>query len=301
MWATSHVSRALFSALLHLFDARHLLPAPPRPRLRDHMIGEALIGLPLWLATRQPLLSTTPRPRLVPSARRRRSSTRASRRAASRPRSPLVSRSRTPFRFHSPSGSRSCSRPSCRFALCFWLRFVRTLRWRTGCCGSRAGAALAHGALPRALLRPHHDGARRLALVARPDRRAGRLRARHAARAARDGGRHRPTLWPYSRSVALRAPCHGGSTPGSPSSCPARGRSAPGSPAGTSAWDSAPASPCGCSRSSRRGWPPRARDRVRLAATSPASASRSRSSCPIRLQLAIPVSTWSATRTAPST
>src|SRR5206468_2979581 len=56
MWATSHVSRALFSAPLHLFDAGIFYPLRHTLAFGDHMIGEALIGLPLWLATGNPLL-----------------------------------------------------------------------------------------------------------------------------------------------------------------------------------------------------------------------------------------------------
>src|SRR5437879_8964580 len=56
MWATSHVSRAFFSAPLHLFDAGIFYPLRHTLAFGDHMIGEALIGLPLWLATGNPLL-----------------------------------------------------------------------------------------------------------------------------------------------------------------------------------------------------------------------------------------------------
>src|SRR5262249_30397105 len=56
MSATSHVSRTLFTDPAHLFDAPIFHPARLTLAYSDHMIGQALVGLPIWLATGNPLL-----------------------------------------------------------------------------------------------------------------------------------------------------------------------------------------------------------------------------------------------------
>src|SRR5437660_1233626 len=56
MWATSHVSRAFFADPLHLFEAGIYHPARHTLAFGDHMIGQALVGLPVWLATKNPVL-----------------------------------------------------------------------------------------------------------------------------------------------------------------------------------------------------------------------------------------------------
>lgn len=56
VWATSHVSQTLFSAPRQLFDAGIFHPIPNTLALGDHMIGQALLGLPVWWATHNPLL-----------------------------------------------------------------------------------------------------------------------------------------------------------------------------------------------------------------------------------------------------
>ena len=56
IWGMSHVSRTLFADPLHLFDAGIFHPARHTLAYGDHMIGEALLGLPVWLATHNPLL-----------------------------------------------------------------------------------------------------------------------------------------------------------------------------------------------------------------------------------------------------
>lgn len=55
-WAMAHVSRALFTRPLELFDAGIFHPLRDTLALGDHMIGQALLGLPVWLATGNPLL-----------------------------------------------------------------------------------------------------------------------------------------------------------------------------------------------------------------------------------------------------
>lgn len=56
VWAMAHVSRGLFARPLELFDAGIFHPLRHALALGDHMIGQALLGLPVWLATGNPLL-----------------------------------------------------------------------------------------------------------------------------------------------------------------------------------------------------------------------------------------------------
>jgi hypothetical protein len=132
MWATSHVSRALFSAPLHLFEAGIFYPIRHALAFGDHMIGEALVGLPLWFATRNPLLEYNVLvllsyaagatamflwahdsvPGVAPAA------------AAG------IAFVFTPFRFESALWLQVLFTAFMPLALLFWLRFVRTLRWR---------------------------------------------------------------------------------------------------------------------------------------------------------------------------
>ncbi|HWP67175.1 MAG TPA: discoidin domain-containing protein, partial [Candidatus Limnocylindria bacterium] len=55
-WGMNHVARTLFSDPLHLFDAGIFYPARSTLAYGDHMIGEGILGLPIWLATGNPLL-----------------------------------------------------------------------------------------------------------------------------------------------------------------------------------------------------------------------------------------------------
>ena len=55
-WATTHVTRALLAHPTTLFDAGIFHPLHGTLALGDHMIGQALVGLPVWLATGNPLL-----------------------------------------------------------------------------------------------------------------------------------------------------------------------------------------------------------------------------------------------------
>lgn len=56
VWALAHVSRTLFTDTLHLFHAPIFHPAALTLAYSDHMIGQALVGLPVWLASGNPLL-----------------------------------------------------------------------------------------------------------------------------------------------------------------------------------------------------------------------------------------------------
>jgi len=128
MWATSHVSRALFHDPLHLFDAGIFHPAKLTLAYSDHMIGEALVGLPIWLTTGNPLLEYN---LLVLASyvlgaaaafayARELGTSRAGAAAAG-----LVF-AFTPYRFHSPLWLQVLFTPLVPLALLAWLRFVRT-------------------------------------------------------------------------------------------------------------------------------------------------------------------------------
>jgi len=55
-WGMAHVSRSLLVDPLHLFEAGIFHPARHTLAYGDHMIGQGLLGLPIWLATHNPLL-----------------------------------------------------------------------------------------------------------------------------------------------------------------------------------------------------------------------------------------------------
>ena len=128
MWATSHVSRALFSDPLHLFDAGIFHPARLTLAYSDHMIGQALVGLPVWLATANPLLEYNLLVLLsyvlggtaAFAYARELGIGRAGAAAAG-----LVF-AFTPYRFHSPLWLQVLFTPFVPLALLAWLRFVRT-------------------------------------------------------------------------------------------------------------------------------------------------------------------------------
>jgi hypothetical protein len=56
VWAIGHVSRTIFRDPLHLFDAPIYWPAHLTLAHSDHMIGQAVLGFPVWWATGNPLL-----------------------------------------------------------------------------------------------------------------------------------------------------------------------------------------------------------------------------------------------------
>jgi len=204
MWATSHVSRALFSAPLHLFDAGIFYPLRHTLAFGDHMIGEALIGLPLWLATGNPLLEYNVL--VLTSYALGATAAFVYAREQTGGVAPAVAAgiafAFTPFRFHSPLWLQVLFTAFVPLALCFWLRFVRTLRWQdwvlwVACwvLHSLMGLYLAlYFALTMTALAA-------LALVAAPTRRAGRLRAGMLLGPLAMVAAIAPTLWPY---LALR-------------------------------------------------------------------------------------------------
>jgi len=61
VWAIGHVSKTLFSQPWALFDGRMFHPAADTLAYSDHMIGQALLGLPVWtLTTTSTGLRSTP-------------------------------------------------------------------------------------------------------------------------------------------------------------------------------------------------------------------------------------------------
>ncbi len=128
MWATSHVSRQLFRDPLHLFDAGIFHPARLTLAYSDHMIGQALVGLPIWLTTGNPLLEYNVLVLLsyVLGA----AATFAYVRELGCGRSAAAAAGLvfafTPYRFHSPLWLQVLFTPFVPLALLAWLRFVRT-------------------------------------------------------------------------------------------------------------------------------------------------------------------------------
>src|SRR5204862_2241100 len=112
----------------HLFDAGIFQPARLTLAYSDHMIGQALVGLPLWLATGNPLLEYNVLVLLsyvlggaaTFAYARELGAGRAGAAAAG-----LVF-AFTPYRFHSPLWLQVLFTPFVPLALLAWLRFVRT-------------------------------------------------------------------------------------------------------------------------------------------------------------------------------
>src|SRR5262249_16040062 len=56
MWVVHHVSRTLLTHPLRLWDAGIFYPTRTTLAFGDHMIGQSLLGLPLWLTSGNPVL-----------------------------------------------------------------------------------------------------------------------------------------------------------------------------------------------------------------------------------------------------
>jgi hypothetical protein len=206
MWATSHVSRALLGDPRHLFEAGIFHPAHLTLACGDHMIGQAVLGLPLWLATGNPVLEYN----VLSLASYALGATAmfayvrlgiglgwVAAAAAG------IAFAFTPFRFHSPLWLQLLWTPFVPLALLGWLRFVRTERWRdwalwVGCWAAHSlmGLYLAFyfGVVMAALAA--------FGLVAAPTRRGRRFRVGTLLAPVAVGAALLPTLMPY---VLLRA------------------------------------------------------------------------------------------------
>ena len=205
MWATSHVSRAFFADPLHLFEAGIYHPARHTLAFGDHMIGQALVGLPVWLATKNPVLEynvlalasyALGASAMFLYARETIGGVAAGLAAG------LVF-AFTPFRFHSPLWLQVLFTPFMPLALLFWLRFLRTLAaadWALWVvcwvAHSLMGMYLAlYFGVTMTILALY-------ALVAAPRRRERRLRLGVLLAPVATLCLLAPTLWPY---LALRA------------------------------------------------------------------------------------------------
>lgn len=136
MWATSHVSDALFDDPLNLFDGGIFHPARHSLAYGDHMIGEALVGMPIWLATRNPLLEYN----LLCLASYVLGATALFLYAHRLYGNPWAAAAGgvvfvfTPFRFQSPLWLQILFTPFMPLTLLYWLRFVEARRTRDWWC-----------------------------------------------------------------------------------------------------------------------------------------------------------------------
>lgn len=205
-WATSHVSQRLFTDPLHLFDAGIFHPARATLAYGDHMIGQAVIGLPIWFATHNPLLEYN---LLLLASYATAGGTMFlyARRAVSAALVPAVAAGLvfafTPYRFHSPLWLQLLWTPFVPLALLAWLAFVRTRR--AGAWLAWVGAWTAHSLMGQYLTLYFAVVMGVLALwglATAPERADRRLWLGTLAAPLATGLLLAPTLWPY---VALRA------------------------------------------------------------------------------------------------
>lgn len=128
VWALAWVSRALFTDPLHLFDAPICHPATLTLAYSDHMIGQALVGLPIWLASENPLLEYN----LLVLASYVLGGAAAFALARALGASAVAAGAAglvfafNPYRFHSPLWLQVLFTPFVPLTLLAWLRFLRT-------------------------------------------------------------------------------------------------------------------------------------------------------------------------------
>jgi hypothetical protein len=128
MAATSHASRTLFRAPLAVFDAPFFYPMRYALAHGDHMIGQAIVGLPIWVATGNPLLEYN----LLALGSYVAGATATWVYASALGASPLAATAAglvfafTPYRFHSPLWLQVLFTPFVPLTLIAWLRFMRT-------------------------------------------------------------------------------------------------------------------------------------------------------------------------------
>lgn len=208
VWATSWVSHALGTDPVHLFDAPIFHPAPDTLAYGDHMIGQALAGLPVWITSGNPLLEFN----LLALASYALGATAmfACARAVTGSTVGAVvaglAFAFTPFRFHSPLWLQLLCTAFMPIAFAAWLRFVRERRGRDWALWVGAWVAHALMGLYLALYFSVTMGALALlALVAAPTRRRARLWAGTLAAPLAVGTLLAPVLLPY---LGLRAEGH---------------------------------------------------------------------------------------------
>jgi len=132
VWAIAHVAKTLFTDPWHLFDAPIRWPSRLALAHGDHMIGQALLGLPIWWTTGNPILlynfvSLASYPVSAGCTYAWLRSSGASRAAAAA--GGLVV-AFTPFRLHHPQWLQLLVVGFMPLALRSWLRFLASGRWR---------------------------------------------------------------------------------------------------------------------------------------------------------------------------
>lgn len=200
VWAIEHVSRTLFTDPRYLFDAPIFWPARFTLAYGDHMIGQALLGLPAWWVSSNPVLvfnlvalASYPLSAACTYAWLRTAGMSAAAAAAGG----LVV-AFTPLRLHGEQWLQLLVVGFLPLALRSWVRFLAWQRWRdwAGWVGwwalhSLMGMYLAlYGAVVFGALGPTG------LLVARPSARTRTLLGTVAAPLA-VGLLLAPTLWPY--------------------------------------------------------------------------------------------------------
>ena len=200
VWATSHVSRQLFADPLHLFDAGIFFPARDTLAYGDHMIGQALAGLPVWLATGNPLLEYN----LLSLASFALGGAAAfcyAREAVGGTAAGVAAGivfAFTPFRFHSPLWLQVLFTPFMPLALFFWRRFLERLRWRDWALWVACWVAHSLMGMYLALYFAITMGVLALlSLLLSPARRTIRLWAGTLLGPLAAAALVAPTLWPY--------------------------------------------------------------------------------------------------------
>jgi hypothetical protein len=204
MWAIDHVSRRLLTDPLRLFEPGIFFPAHHTLAYSDHMIGQAVLGLPVWFLTRGPLLEFNvlclasyafAAAAMFVYARDALGGLAPAAVAA-------VVFAFTPLRFHSPLWPQVLWSGFMPLALLFWRRFVLDLRWRDWAAWVACWVAHSLMGMYLTLYFGITMGVLGLwALVAAPTRRSPRLRAGIVLAPVVALALLAPTLWPY---VVLR-------------------------------------------------------------------------------------------------
>ena len=206
IWATSHVSRTWLRDPLHLFDAGIYYPVGSTLAYSDHMIGQAIVGLPIWLATGNPLLeyNLLSLASYALGAAAMFAYARALGVGVAGATAAGIVFAFTPFRFNSPLWLQVLCTAFMPLALRAFLRFVETLAWRDWAvlvaCWTMHGLMGLYLAVYFAVVMA---GLALHALLFAPTRRSVRLRLGLLGAPVVVFGLLAPTLLPY---IALRGP-----------------------------------------------------------------------------------------------
>jgi hypothetical protein len=213
MWTTSHVSQSLFENPFELFHGGIFHPAPYTVAYSEHMIGQAVLGLPIWLATKNPVLEFNLLSLLSYALAATALFLYASR-FVSRPIAALaggVAFAFTPFRFQHAMWLQLLLTFAMPLSLIFWTRFTQHQRTRDWVLWVTCWTIHSLSGMYLSLLFAVTMGVLSLyGLVAAPARRQprlwiGTLLAPVAVLAA-----IAPTLWPYLRLRLAQGQVRGG-------------------------------------------------------------------------------------------